>query len=233
MSSRTHRSQPLFFLRCRQLIASNLSLSGSLGWAEGALKGHPRNSDSGAAIEFLSASSIFSVYLSVLVLFRRSSWLKNWACDGHDFFWGATAGVWCAMVCTRGRGWCPGRHLLRFAIYRLCCGHRQSLNSRRISSETLGLSSWTNSSNSIQSNSKESVLDLFVTWIESNSLAPQWKCLLGYSFFDRSEPNSIQPNSESRIGLTFFSLKRALRGLFWRENRKWSTRYRLLKKQWN
>ena len=98
---------------------------------------HTRNSDGGAAIEYLSVSSVFWVYPSVLVLFGRSCCLKNCDCYRHDFFSGATAGVRCAMVCRCGRGWCPGRHSLRFTIHRISRGRRQISNSRRIASGAL------------------------------------------------------------------------------------------------
>ena len=64
----------------------------------------------------------------VHVAIGRSSWWKNCACDRHDFFSGATTGVRCAMVCIRGRGCCPGRHPLRFTIYRLVWDRRQCPN---------------------------------------------------------------------------------------------------------
>ena len=64
----------------------------------GSTKCHPRNSDDGADIEVLSVSAVFRVYPSVLALLGRSSWLKNWACDRHDVFRGATIGVRCSMV---------------------------------------------------------------------------------------------------------------------------------------
>ena len=69
-SSRLRRRQLLF---CLAAQVTKLSLSGSLGLAEGALKCHPRNSDDGAAIEVLSVSSVLWVYPSVFVLFGRSS----------------------------------------------------------------------------------------------------------------------------------------------------------------
>ena len=65
-SSRARWRQPLFFSAAQ---ARKLTLSGSLGWAEGTVTCHPRNSDGGAAIEVLSVSSVFWGYPSVLVLF--------------------------------------------------------------------------------------------------------------------------------------------------------------------
>ena len=70
-SSRTRRRQPLFFAA----QASKLSLSGSLGRAEGTLKCHARNGDGGTAIVVLRVSSVFGVYIWVFVLFERSSYL--------------------------------------------------------------------------------------------------------------------------------------------------------------
>ena len=49
-SSRARRRQPLFFSAAQ---ARKLSLSGSLGWADGAVKCHPHNGDGGGAIEVL------------------------------------------------------------------------------------------------------------------------------------------------------------------------------------
>ena len=134
---RRHASSRAPLLFCFAAQAWNLSLSASLAWAEGALKCHPRNSDGGVAIEVLSVSSVFWVDPSVLVLFGRSCCLKNCDCYRHDFFSGATAGVRCAMVCRCGRGWCPGRHSLRFTIHRISRGRRQISNSRRIASGAL------------------------------------------------------------------------------------------------
>ena len=73
-------------------------------------------------------------------------------------FWGATAWVCCAIVCRRGRGWCPGR-LVEAHDLSISRGRRQSSNSRRIASGALAQcehakSSWINSSKSFQSNSK-------------------------------------------------------------------------------
>ena len=46
--------------------------------------------------------------------------------------------------------------------------------------------------------SKTSIFGLFLSnGLNRISLAPTWKCLLGYSFFDQSDPNSIQSNSNS------------------------------------
>ena len=54
--SPARRRQPLSFLAAQ---ARKLSLSGPLGWAEGARKCHPRKSDGGAAMEALSVLSVF------------------------------------------------------------------------------------------------------------------------------------------------------------------------------
>ena len=76
MRRRVRAVSSLFFVLVAQ--ARKLSLTGSLGWAEEALKCDPLNSDGGAAIEVLSVSSVFWVYTgtSVLVLLGRSTWLK-------------------------------------------------------------------------------------------------------------------------------------------------------------
>ena len=115
------------------------------------------------------------------------------------YFWGVTPRVRCAMVCRRGRGWCPGRHSLRFTIYRISCGRRQSSNSRRISSGALAqcehaTSSWINSSNSIRSNSKEVSLDFFFNWIEKSFTCPTMKMSSWLLIFlpIRSKFNPIQ-----------------------------------------
>ena len=83
MRRRVRAVSSLFFVLVAQ--ARKLSLTGSLGWAEEALKCDPLNSDGGAAIEVLSVSSVFWANPSVLVLFGRSCGLKNRDCDRHDF----------------------------------------------------------------------------------------------------------------------------------------------------
>ena len=80
--SRARRRQLLLFLAAQ---ARKLTLSGPLGWAEGALKCHSLNNNGGKAIGVLSVFSVFWVYPSVVVLFTRSSWLKKWAYGRHDF----------------------------------------------------------------------------------------------------------------------------------------------------
>ena len=179
---------------------------------------HTRNSDGGAAIEYLSVSSVFWVYPSVLVLFGRSCCLKNCDCYRHDFFSGATTGVRCAMVCRCGRGWCPGRHSLRFTIHRISRGRRQISNSRRIASGALTQcehpTSQVRSTPQFQFNpiQKKSFWTSLSIGLNRISIAPQWKCLFGYSFFDQSDSNSLQSNSKSYIGFIVFpSLKQALR----------------------
>ena len=83
-------------------------------------KRHARNSDGDAAIiHVLSYPLSFWSLRLVVVALGRSSWWQNWACDRHVFFLGATAGVRCAMICSREHGCCPGRHSLRSTIYRL------------------------------------------------------------------------------------------------------------------
>ena len=73
--------------------ARELSLSGSLAWAKGALKRRARNGGADAAGEVLRVSSVFLVNHSVLVPFDPSSWLQNRACDRNDFFLGVTAWI--------------------------------------------------------------------------------------------------------------------------------------------
>ena len=97
-ASRARRRQPPFFFAAQ---AGKASLSASFAWAKGALNRHPRNTDGGAAIEVFSASSVFWVYPSVLVLFGRSGGLKTCDCDRHGFLFNTTTGVRCAMVCPR------------------------------------------------------------------------------------------------------------------------------------
>ena len=113
-----------------------------------------------------------------------------------------------AMVYRRGRGWCPGRHSLRFTIYRFSRGRGQSLNSRRTASGMLAkcehaMSISTNSSNSLQSNSFYLIfstsifvfLDLVVIWIESNFPRVKTTMFSRDSFFDPSESNTSKYNS--------------------------------------
>ena len=72
------------YLRCRVRAAPSLifflvaqdrklSLSGCLGWEEGALKRHVRNSSDDAAIEVASVFSVFLLVCSVFVIVGRSS----------------------------------------------------------------------------------------------------------------------------------------------------------------
>ena len=125
--SRARHRQPLLCFLVAQ--GRKLSLSGCLGWAEGTLKRHVRNSNGDAAIEVSSVSSVFLLVCSIFVMVGRSNRPKKWACGRHDFVLGATAGVRCAMVCGRGRGYCSGRLSLRFAFYRLDRGHRSAQES--------------------------------------------------------------------------------------------------------
>ena len=96
----------------------------SLGWAEEALKRHARRSDGDADIIEVFGYPLFSVTALGCRGTWRSSWWQNWAYDRHDLFWGANPGVCCAMICSRERGCCPGRHSLRFTIYPLGGGCR-------------------------------------------------------------------------------------------------------------
>ena len=67
-------------------------------------------------------------------------------------------------------------------------------------------SSWINSLDSIQSNSKEVVLYFFVNWIESNFPRPKMEMpSWSYSFFGQSDPkfNSIT-NLKNELDSFFF-----------------------------
>ena len=66
---------------------------------------------------------MFSV---VSILLCRGTWFNElwqiWPCDRHYLFRSSTAGVrYCMIIAqySRERGCCPGRHSLRFTIYRL------------------------------------------------------------------------------------------------------------------
>ena len=117
----------LFFFLVAQ--DGKLSLLGSHGWAEGALKRQARNNNRDAAIKVLSVSAVFLLVCSVFVMVGGSSRPKNWACGSRDLFLSATARVRCAMVCGRGLGYCSGRLPLRFAFNRLGRGHRRGRKS--------------------------------------------------------------------------------------------------------
>ena len=87
------------------------------------------------------------------------------------------------MVCKRGRGWCPGRHSLRFTTYRLSRGRRQAQTADGLPRgrwPSVGMSSQIESAsqsqfNSIHFFSKICLLDLIVNWIESNFARPKMK----------------------------------------------------------
>ena len=103
MRRRVRATSNLFCLSAVQ--AKKLPLSASLACAEGALKCPPAEHDGGAAIEVFSASSVFWVYPSVLVLFGRSCCLKN--CDseapppGYAVLWSVGVGTAGAPVAIR------------------------------------------------------------------------------------------------------------------------------------
>ena len=59
-----------------------LSLLGCLRWVSAAPKPHAASSDPDTSIELLSEV----VTWSVLVWFGRQTGMKNWVCDGLDFF---------------------------------------------------------------------------------------------------------------------------------------------------
>ena len=68
----------------------------------------------------------------------RSSWWQNWACDRYVFFLAPPPGyAVLRSVSSREHGCCPGRHLLRFTIYRLVGGCRIMATPLRIASGTL------------------------------------------------------------------------------------------------
>ena len=108
--------------------ATKLSLSASLGWVEETQKRHAWNSDGDAAIiEVLS--------YCILCVFGRFACLSWHLADRA----GGKIGLAAAMIFfeapppgyavlrsafSRARGCCPGRHSLRFTIYRLGGGCR-------------------------------------------------------------------------------------------------------------
>ena len=105
--------------------AKTLWLSASLGWADEAKNRHARNSDGDAAIiKVLSCPPCFRSLQFDVVALARWSWWRNWPCDRHNLFWGATAGARCLMICSRERGYCPCRHSYRFTIWCLGGGRR-------------------------------------------------------------------------------------------------------------
>ena len=124
---------------------------------------------------------VFWVCPSVLVLFGRSSWLKNWACDRHVFFCFRRHRRGRATLCyglRRRRGCCPGRHSLRFTMYGLSRGCRQSPNSRWTASETLvqcehaKLDELEITFDPLHKISIFGCCTAFVSWIESNFPRP-------------------------------------------------------------
>ena len=150
-------------------------------------------------------SSVFRVYPSLLVLFGRPCCLKNCDCDRHDFFWGATAGVRCALVLWSvgvgaasapvaiRRGW---RFIASVVVVDeaqtadgLPRGRWPSVNMPRQVGSTPQIQF-----NPIQKKYFWTSLSIGVNRI---SLVPKWKCLLGFPLFDQSYPNSIQSNSKS------------------------------------
>ena len=67
----------------------------SLGWAGAAPKPQAASSDADTAIELICEV----VTWSVLVLFGRQIGMKNWVCDGLEFFVGAVG----VLLYARGR----------------------------------------------------------------------------------------------------------------------------------
>ena len=86
MQCRVRAVASLFFF----LVAQDrkLSLSGCLGWAEGALKRHVRNSSGDEAIEVSSVSSVFLLFCQVFVIVGRPIELaeKMGVCGRHGYF---------------------------------------------------------------------------------------------------------------------------------------------------
>ena len=93
----------------------------------------PKNATRGTA----TATQLSSKSLTVLFCFRqlrfvvvalsRSSRWQNWACGRQDFLSRHRRGTLCydlLQSSNRERGCCPGRHSLRFTIYRLGGGCR-------------------------------------------------------------------------------------------------------------
>ena len=118
------------------------------------------------------------------------------------------------MVCRCGRGRCPGRHSLRYTLYRLSRDCRQRPSSRRTATETLpqyehAMSSWINSSNSIQHNSIFSKTRYFgislSIELDQISLAQKEKHVLGDSFF--SNHSIIQFKPTQKVELDSFFLR--------------------------
>ena len=187
------RRRQLFFLEAQ---ARKLLLSASLAWTERALKCHPRNSDGDSANELLSVSSVFWVYPSVLVLFGRSCGLKTCDCDRHGFFFNTTTGVRCAMVCPRSPF---------VEVHDL--SHQSWSSTKLKKADGLPRGRWPSVNMPRQVGSTPQIrfnpIQKKHFWTSSSiglnriSLTPQWKCLLGYSFFHRSDHNSIQSNSKS------------------------------------
>ena len=105
MRRRVHAAASLLFFLAAQ--ASKLSLSWSLGWAEGALKCHMRNCDDGVGIEVLIVSSVFFAYLR-----SRACWaielVEKLGLRPPRFFVEAPppgyAALWSVDL---GAGWCP------------------------------------------------------------------------------------------------------------------------------
>ena len=152
----------------------------------------------------LEVSSVFWVDPSVLVLFGRPCCLKNCDCDRHDFFkapppgyavlWSVGVGAAGAPVAIR-RG---SRFIASVVVVDkaqtadgLPRGRWPSVNMPR----QVGSTSFSDSIQySIQFKNFGTSMSVGLNRI---SLAPKWKCLLDYSFFGQSDPNSNQSNSKS------------------------------------
>ena len=192
-ASRARRRQPPFFFAAQ---AGKASLSASFAWAKGALNRHPRNTDGGAAIEVFSASSVFWVYPSVLVLFGRSSCLKN--CDseapppGYAVLWFVGVGAAGTPVAIR-RG-------SRFIASIVAIDKSQTADGLPPGCwPSVNMPRQVGSTPQIQFNpiQKKYFWTSSPIGLNRSSLAPKWKRLLGYSFFGQSDPNSIQSNPKN------------------------------------
>ena len=135
MPGRVPAAVSLCFVLAAQV--RKLSRSVSLGWADGAHKRHARNSDSDAAIiEVLSYPLCFRS-LPLVVVAWPVELVEKLCLRPPLFFWRATAGVRCTMICSRERRCCPGRHSLKSTFYRLG-GDRSIMPTQlRIASGTL------------------------------------------------------------------------------------------------
>ena len=98
----------------------------------------------------------------------RSSWVQKFDRGRHVFFLGATAGLRCAMVCSRSRSCCPRRLSLRLGFCGLDCGRRRGQKSRQAAAGVLShrehaTSSLANSQIGLDFQAKLAFWDLFLS----------------------------------------------------------------------